>query len=94
MPPPILRIRAAFWLSGPLAKQRGATLAAAAIPGVRIAKLIASAACRMCGAPTLTARPPAIRPIYASTAHIGRVRPAYLGHLDIKNCNAESQRAC
>eukprot|EP00965_Chrysotila_dentata_P160477 5298568-Pleurochrysis_carterae.AAC.1 len=44
MPPPILRIRAAFWPSGPLAKRRGATLAAAAIPGVHMAKLFGSAA--------------------------------------------------
>eukprot|EP00965_Chrysotila_dentata_P252126 6210503-Pleurochrysis_carterae.AAC.2 len=39
MPPPIRRIRAAFWLSDPPAKRRSATLAGAAIPGVRMAKL-------------------------------------------------------
>eukprot|EP00965_Chrysotila_dentata_P255176 6212129-Pleurochrysis_carterae.AAC.1 len=44
MPALILRIRAAFWLSGPLAKRRSATLADAAIPAVRMAKLFGSAA--------------------------------------------------
>eukprot|EP00965_Chrysotila_dentata_P174689 5766581-Pleurochrysis_carterae.AAC.1 len=44
MPPPILRIRAALWLSDPLAKRRGTTLVAAAMPGVRMAKLFGSAA--------------------------------------------------
>eukprot|EP00965_Chrysotila_dentata_P241416 6204273-Pleurochrysis_carterae.AAC.1 len=44
MPPPILRTRAAFWLSGPLAKRRSAMLAAAATPGVRMAKLFGSPA--------------------------------------------------
>eukprot|EP00965_Chrysotila_dentata_P252579 6210761-Pleurochrysis_carterae.AAC.2 len=44
MPPTILPIRAAFWLSGPLAKRCGATLAAAAISGVRMVKLFGSAA--------------------------------------------------
>eukprot|EP00965_Chrysotila_dentata_P064868 2149820-Pleurochrysis_carterae.AAC.3 len=48
MPPPILRIRAAFWLSGPaLAKRRSVTPAAAAIPGVRMAKVFGSAAYAM-----------------------------------------------
>eukprot|EP00965_Chrysotila_dentata_P250265 6209354-Pleurochrysis_carterae.AAC.1 len=44
MPPPILRIRAAFWLSGQLAKGRSATLAGATIHDVRMAKLFGSAA--------------------------------------------------
>eukprot|EP00965_Chrysotila_dentata_P096214 3179382-Pleurochrysis_carterae.AAC.1 len=37
MPPPSMRIRAAFSLPGPLAKRRSGTLAAA-IPRVRMAK--------------------------------------------------------
>eukprot|EP00965_Chrysotila_dentata_P012015 394622-Pleurochrysis_carterae.AAC.2 len=44
MPPPILSIRAAFWLPGPQAKQRRATLAVAAIPAVGMAKKFGSAA--------------------------------------------------
>eukprot|EP00965_Chrysotila_dentata_P068586 2266727-Pleurochrysis_carterae.AAC.4 len=33
--------------------------------------------CRSWEAPIRTAPPPAIRPIYGSIAHVGRVRPAY-----------------
>eukprot|EP00965_Chrysotila_dentata_P194414 6176345-Pleurochrysis_carterae.AAC.1 len=44
MPPLIRSSRAAFWLSGPRAKRCSATLAAAAIPAVRMAKLFGSAA--------------------------------------------------
>eukprot|EP00965_Chrysotila_dentata_P246844 6207401-Pleurochrysis_carterae.AAC.5 len=44
MPPPILRIRAAYLLSGQLAKRCSAALVAAFIPGIRMAKLFGSAA--------------------------------------------------
>eukprot|EP00965_Chrysotila_dentata_P103232 3407996-Pleurochrysis_carterae.AAC.1 len=44
MPPPNLSRRAAFWLSGPQAKRLRASLAAAAIPAVRMAKLFGSTA--------------------------------------------------
>eukprot|EP00965_Chrysotila_dentata_P089821 2964789-Pleurochrysis_carterae.AAC.1 len=43
IPPPILRIHAAFQPSGQQVKRRSATLAAASIPGVRMAKLFGSA---------------------------------------------------